>query len=145
MTSPERDPTVNGGTGRALVPTHSNLSHSSYLSRFCRIGGTHAGLQAELPARSQTAKAWPVPEAAIVFFLLVTAPLGVAGCGHATVPCPTPTTELDRLRGETERLREETERVQTEEEAWNARRDAAQERAERAQARLDSLEAERSH
>ena len=67
------------------------------------------------------------------------------GCGHATVPCPTPTTELDRLRGETERLREETERVQTEEEAWNARRDAAAKRAEEAQARLDSLGAERNH
>jgi len=122
LTSPERDPTVNGGTGRTLVPTHSNLSDSSYLSRICRIGGTHAGLQAELPARSQTAKALPVPEAAIVFFLLVTASLGV-----------------------TERLREETERVQTEEEAWNARRDAAAKRAEEAQARLDSLGAERNH
>jgi len=56
-------------------------------------------------------------------FLLFASALGLAGCGHATVPCPTPTDQLDRLRGETERLREDTERAQ----------------AEEAQARLDSL------
>ena len=121
------------------------MSHTSFLSRICRFRGGRVGRQVEiLAAGSPTAKAWPVPEAAIVFFLLVTPSLGLAGCGHATVPCPTPTTELDHLRNETERLREETERVQTEEEAWNARRDAAQARAEEAQARLDSLEAERN-
>lgn len=72
-------------------------------------------------------------------FLLFTSALGFAGCGHATVPCPTPTDQLDRLRSETERLREDTERAQAEEEALGARRDAAAERAEAAQARLDSL------
>ncbi len=75
----------------------------------------------------------------MALFLLITTPFGFAGCGHATVPCPTPTTELDRLRGETERLRQETERVQAEEEAWNARKDAAAQRVEDTQARLDSL------
>ena len=122
------------------------MSHTSFLSRICRFSGGRVGQQAEiLAAGSPTAKAWPVPDVAIVLFLLVSTSLGLAGCGHATVPCPTPRTELDHLRSETERLREETERVQTEEEAWNARRDAAQARAEEAQARLDSLEAGRSH
>ena len=80
-----------------------------------------------------------------MILLLVPTPLGFAGCGHATVPCPTPVVELDRLRGETERLREETERAQVEEEALGARRDAAAEHAEAAQARLDSLAAARRH
>ncbi len=146
MTSPERAPTLKGGTGRPSVPTHSNLSDTSNLSRICRFHGEGNLRRAGLPATcSHTAKGWPVPGTAIVLLFLVTMPLGVTGCGHATVPCPTPTTELDRLRSETERLREDTERVQTEEGAWEARRDAAAQRAEDAQARLDSLGAERNH
>jgi len=76
-------------------------------------------------------------------FLLANTPLGLTGCGHATVPCPTPTSQLDHLRAETERLRQETERVQSEEEAWDARKEAAAQRVLAAQARLDSIAAVR--
>ena len=97
------------------------------------------GAAAHIPvADSRTARIWPGRSVAAVF-LLFTTTLGLSGCGHATVPCPTPTDQLDRLRRETERLREDTERVQAEEEALGARREAAAERAEAAQARLDSL------
>src|SRR2546426_9894637 len=88
-------------------------------------------------ADSRTARIWPGRSVPAILLLFTT--LGLTGCGHATVPCPTPTDQLDRLRGETERLREGTERAQAEEEALGARRDAAAERAEAAQARLDSL------
>ena len=77
--------------------------------------------------------------------LLVAIPLGLAGCGHATVPCPTPTVELDRLRAETERAREDTERAATEEGAWEARKDAAEQRVRDIEARNDSLAGARPH
>ncbi len=86
---------------------------------------------------------WPGPVALTVISLLVTAPLGLTGCGHATVPCPTPTLELDHLRSETERARADTERAQAEEDAWVARKEAATQRVLAAQARLDSLAAAR--
>jgi hypothetical protein len=71
--------------------------------------------------------------------------LDIIGCGHATVPCPTPTTQLDRLRDETERLRQDTERAKAEEGAWDARREAAAQRVSEMEARLDSLAAVRHH
>ncbi len=86
---------------------------------------------------------WPGRPALTVSFLLITWPVGFAGCGHATVPCPTPTSQIDRLRGEAERLREDTEKAQAEEEAWDARKEAAAQRVLAAQARLDSLAAAR--
>ncbi len=72
---------------------------------------------------------------------LAFAPLAVTGCGHATVPCPTPTQELDRLRDETDRTRTEMDRTSAEERALKARRDAALQRAMAAQQTLDSLSA----
>lgn len=97
------------------------------------------------PARSGTVKAWPGRRTlAAVMFLGATA-LGAPGCGQATVPCPTPTTQLDRLRDETERLREDADRAHTEEGAWDARREAAAQRVSDIQARLDSLAAVRHH
>jgi hypothetical protein len=80
-----------------------------------------------------------------VAFLLGTTAFGVSGCGQATVPCPTPTSQLDRLRAETERLRQENDRAQTEEGAWDARREAAALRVSDIQARLDSLATVRHH
>lgn len=96
------------------------------------------------PAGSGTARIRPGLPALAALFLLVTIPLGLTGCGHATVPCPTPTTELDRLRAETERLRENAERAQAEEEAWDARKEAAAQRVRDIQARSDSLAGTRS-
>ena len=93
-----------------------------------------------LPAAgSGTARIRPGRPSPIVVSLLLAIPLGLAGCGHATVPCPTPTTELDRLRAETEEKRQDTEKAQTEEEAWGARREAAEQRVRDIQARNDSL------
>jgi hypothetical protein len=80
-----------------------------------------------------------------VALLLGTTALGAAGCGQATVPCPTPTAQLDLLREETERFRDETERAQAEEGAWDARREAAARRVSDIEARLDSLAAVRHH
>ena len=97
------------------------------------------------PARSGTVKAWPGRRAlAAVMFLGATA-LGAPGCGGATVRCPTPTTQLDRLRDESERLREDADRAHTEEGAWDARKEAAAQRVSDIQARLDSLAAVRHH
>lgn len=96
------------------------------------------------PAGFGTARIRPGLPALTALFLLVTIPLGLTGCGHATVPCPTPTTELDRARAETERLRADADRAQTEEEAWGARKDAAAQRVRDIEARNDSLAGARS-
>ena len=73
--------------------------------------------------------------------LLALAPLAVGGCGHATVPCPTPTRELDRLRAETEQARAVMERALAEDWALKARRETAAQRAMVARQTLDSLAA----
>ena len=62
-----------------------------------------------------------------------------SGCGGATAPCPTPTTELDRLRDQAERLDTELERATAQERALRAQREVAGRRIEAAQAALDSL------
>jgi ABC-type phosphate transport system auxiliary subunit len=80
-----------------------------------------------------------------VALLVGAAALGPSGCGQATVPCPTPTSQLDRLRSETERLRQDADRAQAEQGAWDARRQAAAQRVSGIQARLDSLAAVRHH
>ncbi len=36
--------------------------------------------------------------------------ISAAGCGGATAPCPTPTTELDQLRDRSERLEQDLAR-----------------------------------
>ena len=85
--------------------------------------------------------AWNWPERCVLAGLLLIAvtPLAATGCGHATVPCPTPTSELDQLREETDTARSETDRAEAEQAALEARRDAASGRAAAAQAALDSL------
>lgn len=62
-----------------------------------------------------------------------------AGCGGATAPCPTPTTELDQLRERAERLDEELERATALERAQRLQREEAGRRIEAAHAVLDSL------
>lgn len=64
-----------------------------------------------------------------------------SGCGHATVPCPTPTAQVDRNRVEAEQARESVARARAEERAARAVRDEAHRRASEAQAVLDSLRA----
>lgn len=97
-----------------------------------------------LPACFETASAWP-GRRTLTVALLLGAALGASGCGQATVPCPTPTTQLDRLRAEAERAREDADRAQAEQGAWDARREAAAQRVTDIQARLDSLAAVRHH
>jgi hypothetical protein len=107
-----------------------------------RSGGGSQNPHADAaPADPQTARNWP--ERSILAGLLLCAwtPLLLAGCGHATVPCPTPTSELDRLRDETGAASAETDRADVEEGALEARRDAAAERVAAAQEALDSLDA----
>jgi len=77
----------------------------------------------------------------VILCLLALASLAVMGCGHATVPCPTPTQELDRLREETERTRSDMDRALAEDRALKARREAAIQRATAAQQAADSLAA----
>lgn len=97
------------------------------------------------PVRSRTVKAWPGRRTLAAVVFLGAMALGAPGCGQATVPCPTPTTQLDRLRAETERRREDADRAHTEEGAWDARKEAAAQRVSDIQARLDSLAAVRHH
>ena len=80
----------------------------------------------------------------VTLCLLAFAPIAVTGCGHATVPCPTPTQELDRLRDEADRARTDMDRALAEERALKARREAMMQRAAAAQHTLDSLAAAES-
>ena len=66
-------------------------------------------------------------------------PLLLAGCGGATAPCPTPTSEIDKLRAESERLQEDLDRVATQERGLRSVRDAAGLKLGAAQAALDSV------
>jgi hypothetical protein len=125
-----------------VPPNERNLIQTEKLPRFHRNrDGGVASHRDWPPAGSGTAGIRPALPVLAALFLLVVIPLGLTGCGHATVPCPTPTRELDRLRVETERLREDAERAEAEEEAWVARKDAAAQRVRDIQARRDSLAA----
>jgi len=86
---------------------------------------------------------WPGPgwaalgwDARRAFLVLL---ISAAGCGGATAPCPTPTTELDRLRDENERLEQDLTQATRDERAISARRDEAGRRIAAAQAVLDSI------
>jgi len=70
-----------------------------------------------------------------MLFLLL---LATHGCG-STAPCPTPTTELDRLRTESERLEREMDEAGSADAAANEEREEALRRLAEAQAALDSI------
>jgi hypothetical protein len=91
------------------------------------------------PAHSRTARIRPARPATSLLYFLIAIPFGLTGCGHATVPCPTPTSDLDRLRAQSEELRDNVDKSKTEEDAWEARRDAAAQRVREIEARRDSL------
>ncbi|HEY6221924.1 MAG TPA: hypothetical protein VIX13_05245 [Candidatus Eisenbacteria bacterium] len=90
------------------------------------------------PARIWPGQGWAAlsSDACRAFLVLL---ISAAGCGGATAPCPTPTTELDRLRGESERLEQDLERATREERAVSAQREEAGRRIAAAQAALDSI------
>lgn len=65
--------------------------------------------------------------------------LAAFGCGGATAPCPTPTTEIDSARAESERLESEIDREVARQHALDDRRAEAARAVEETQAALDSL------
>ena len=135
-------PKFFGGTGISTRITIYNLNfHNKLAGHDRRPGGRHPAPASLLPGGSGAAWNWSRFPSPAVRIILSAATIVLAGCGRATVPCPTPTTELDRLRAETEGLRDETDRAEAEKAALTARRDAAAARAEEARAALDSLEA----
>lgn len=71
--------------------------------------------------------------------------VALPGCGGATAPCPTPTTELDSLRTVAEGLESQVDRETAEGRTLEARRDREVKRAAAAQAALDSLAGAHSH
>ncbi len=72
---------------------------------------------------------------------MIAALLPGLGCGHATVPCPTPTSGVDMHRAELEQAGEAVGRARVEERALRARRDQVAQRVAASQAALDSLRA----
>ena len=90
------------------------------------------------PARIWPGSGWPVfgSDARRAFLALL---ISAAGCGGATAPCPTPTTELDQLRARSERLEEDLARATREDRKVSAQREEAGRRIEAAQAALDSI------
>ena len=77
------------------------------------------------------------------FFLafLVVFLAAFAGCGGATAPCPTPTSELDQLRTQARQLGQEVDQATAAERNAAAERDVAVRRLATARAALDSLNA----
>jgi hypothetical protein len=75
--------------------------------------------------------------------LLLLSTLAIHGCGGATAPCPTPTTELDRLRTTSERLEREMEEAGRTADDTEEEREEALRRVTEAQAALDSIAASR--
>ena len=82
---------------------------------------------------------WPRLRAWFLVPACLAVATGLGGCGGATAPCPTPTTELDSLRTVAESLEREVDRETAESRKLEARHDAAARRVEAAQAGLDSL------
>lgn len=115
----------------------SKSLHRKYSARDPRAG---AGRAKRLVA-GRPAQLWParVPRLRGTFSgaLLVTI-VTTLGCG-ATAPCPTPTTELDRLRATSERLEVEMEEATRSEEVSREEREEALRRLTEAQAALDSI------
>ena len=126
-----------GGTPETSV---YNLIYYNNLTSIRRsVGERPEALANAVPAEPVAVRNWSDFSVLTALLLLSTTPLAVTGCGHATVPCPTPTSELDRLRDETEGARAETDRAEAEGAALEARREAAAERVAAGQAALDSL------
>jgi hypothetical protein len=93
-----------------------------------RDGGPDPGIS-ERPSSGRAAGIWPAVSIVLV----------LSGCGGATAPCPTPTTELDRLRTESQAAEGKLDQATEADRELKAKRDAASRRIETAQAALDSL------
>jgi hypothetical protein len=97
------------------------------------------------PGFGRTVRFWPRAGTGALASISVALAVGLAGCGGATVPCPTPTTQLDSLRTVSEGLENQVDRETAEGRTLEARRDQAAHRAAVAEAALDSLSGVRSH
>lgn len=93
-----------------------------------RDGGPDPGIS-ERPSSGRAAGIWPAVSIVLV----------LSGCGGATAPCPTPTTELDRLRTESQKVEGDLDQATVADREQRVKRDTALHRIEAAQAALDSL------
>jgi hypothetical protein len=130
---------VEGAGDSPRKNSYNLIFHNTLIRNHRRAGGPANALAGAPPVKPKAVGNWPKRSVLAGLLLLAATPPTLAGCGHATVPCPTPTSELDRLRDETEGAREETDRAGAEADALEARRDAAEQRAAAARAALDSL------
>lgn len=98
------------------------------IMKAARSGGPDPGIL-ERPSSGRAAWIWPAVSVVLV----------LSGCGGATVPCPTLTSDLDRLRAESQAAERELDRATEADRELRARRDAAARRIVAAHAALDSL------
>lgn len=141
MTYPGDVPTVDSGTG--TLREGGKPPKLIIQRQLSDLGTVPASSSEEGSARrsgfSRSVRFWPRAASWAGASSLVLLALSLAGCGGATAPCPTPTTELDSLRTEADHLEAEVDRETAQERALQARRNEAARRAGSAQAALDSL------
>ena len=144
MTSRGPIPTVKGWSGLRFgdwrTPKLNQLKHLHSLDFLLSPGRRSARMGRLRPGRS--AGLWPDrfsgPQAHLRLSLLLLI-FTLQGCGGATAPCPTPTTELDQLRERSARLESEMEEATRAESGSEEEREEALRRLAGAQAALDSI------
>jgi hypothetical protein len=134
---------MRGGGRRLGANEQSKLTSSLYLGPIQsphrgKIPPSFSGRQAfDRAVRFWSSRREPLRSAELGCALLML--FFSAGCGGATVPCPTPTAELDSLRGQSEQLDQDLTRAESEARRLEKGRDQARSRVEAAQAALDSI------
>ena len=141
MTWPMQVPTVDPVRAlRARAETPPKLINPEELRDRESVPASAAGAESvQRQGFGRTVRFWPRASTGALASISVALTLGLAGCGGATAPCPTPTTELDSLRTVSERLENQVDRETAEGRTLEARRDQASRRAAVAGAALDSL------
>jgi hypothetical protein len=130
-------PKLRASEPHKLIKTNS-LDHPS------RSLGRNSRAERRLPDRLQRVnRIWPAPARRGARIgasgLLLSLCASWIGCGGATAPCPTPTTELDRSREETERLEEQIARESARQRALKAQLAELTAQVAATEAALDSL------
>ena len=144
MTSGGPIPTVKGWSGlRFGDGEFLKLNQFTYLhSMLSLLGPCGCSARMERLRPGRPAGLWPdrfsgLPVRSRLSLLLLVFTL--QGCGGATAPCPTPTTELDQLRDRSARLESEMEAATRAEASSEGEREEAMRRLTGAQAALDSI------